>query len=44
MAERLKTESGNGPDSQLWKSTAKALTTLEGRMNTMSTRIRNLKA
>lgn len=44
MAERLKLEDNNGPNGQLWKSTAKALTKLEGRMNTMSTRIRNLKA
>lgn len=44
MTERLKMEDGSGPDGQLWKSTAKALTQLEGRMNTMSTRIRNLKA
>ena len=43
MSERLKTEEG-GLGGQLWKSTAKALTKLEGRMNVMSTRIRNLKA
>lgn len=43
MNERLKTESGmNG--EQLWKSTARGLTKLEGRMNTLSARIRNLKA
>lgn len=44
MSERLKKEDGSGPNGQLWKSTAKALTTLEGRLNTISTRIRNLKA
>jgi len=43
MNERLKTESGVKSD-QLWKSTARGLTKLEGRMNTLSTRIRNLKA
>lgn len=44
MSERLKKEDGSGPNGQLWKSTAKALTTLESRLNTISTRIRNLKA
>jgi hypothetical protein len=43
MNERLKTETGmNG--GQLWKSTARGLTKLESRMNTLSARIRNLKA
>lgn len=43
MNERLKTETGmNG--GQLWKSTARGLTKLESRMNTISSRIRNLKA
>lgn len=43
MNERLKSESGiNG--EQLWKSTARGLTKLEGRMNSLSARIRNLKS
>lgn len=43
MNERLKKESGVSGD-QLWKSTARGLTKLESRMNTLSARIRNLKA
>jgi len=43
MNERLKKESGVQGD-QLWKSTARGLTKLEGRLNTLSTRIRNLKS
>jgi len=43
MNERLKNESGINGD-QLWKSTARGLTKLESRMNTLSARIRNLKS
>lgn len=43
MNERLKKESGVAGD-QLWKSTARGLAKLESRMNTLSARIRNLKA
>lgn len=43
MNERLKKESGTD-SGQLWKSTARGLTRLESKLNTISTRIRNLKA